>query len=107
MACNLGFECNPVTTITDFNDAATPVLILAYSSDNVSLAETGSDTLTTLGHIYSTVTYNYNEQTSDNSTVSEANGAAGWSAVSSASEQLQQLGFRDDHRQRYGDLLVR
>ena len=50
------------------------------------MGQTGSDTLTTDGHIYSTVTYQYSEQTSDNSTVSESDAAAGWSRVGSASD---------------------
>ena len=82
-----GIERDLVSTLTDYGDAATPYLIKAYSSDLVDLSQTGSDTLTTDGHIYSTVTYNYSEQTSDNSTVSESvSGNGGWLRVGSASD---------------------
>ena len=63
-----GQSRNLVSTLTDYGDSATPYLILAFSSDIVNLNQTGSDTLLTNGNIYSTVTYNYSEQTSDNST---------------------------------------
>ena len=63
-----------VSTITDYGQAATPYLVLGYSSDDVNLAQTGTDTLTTNGHIDSTVTFAYSEQTSDNSTVSQSDG---------------------------------
>ena len=86
LSTHWGMSRDLVTTITDFDDAATPVLIQAYSSDQVSMGETGSDTLTTDGLICSTVTYQYSEQTSDNSTVSESDAAAGWSRVGSASD---------------------
>ncbi len=75
-----------VSTITDYGDAATPYLILAYSSDQVGLNQTGTDTLTTNGHIYSTVTYTYNEQTSDNSSVSQSVSGTGWIRQGSASD---------------------
>ncbi len=75
-----------VSTITDYGDVATPYLILAYSSDQTGLNQTGTDTLTTNGHIYSTVTYTYNEQTSDNSSVSQSISGTGWIRQGSASD---------------------
>ena len=75
-----------VSTITDYGQAATPYLIQAYSSDQTGLDQTGTDTLTTNGHIYSTVTYTYNEQTSDNSSVSQSISGTGWVRDGSASD---------------------
>ncbi len=66
-----GQQRDLVSTLTDYGQSVTPYYIGAYSSDQTSLAQTGTDTLTTNGHIYSTVTYTYVEQTSDNSTVSQ------------------------------------
>ncbi len=59
-----------------------------YSSDQTSLGQTGTDSLATNGHIYSTVTYTYIEETSDNSTVSQAdsNPTSYWERHGSASD---------------------
>jgi hypothetical protein len=78
---------NLVSTLTDQGDSATPYVIKAYSSDDTNLAQTGSDTLTTDGHIYATVTYQYSEQTSDNATVSQSvSGNGGWQRVGTATD---------------------
>ena len=60
------------STLTDYGDGATPILVEAYGWDYVNLGETGSSTLTTLGHIYATITYNYSEDSGSNSAVTES-----------------------------------
>ncbi len=77
-----------VSTLTDFGDSATPYEIEAYSSDQTSLGQTGTDSLATNGNIYSTVTYTYIEETSDNATVSQSGSGTGtaWQRLGSASD---------------------
>ena len=76
--------------MSDYGEASTPYRIEAYSSDQTSLGQIGTDSLTTLGHIYSTVTYTYIEETSDNSTVTMSvfAGPGNFSAGSTTSVHL-------------------
>ena len=59
------------STITDYGDLATPILVNAYGWDYVNLGETGSSTLTTLGHVYATNTYAYGESSGSDSGVTQ------------------------------------
>jgi hypothetical protein len=67
-----GLSRNLVSTPADYGAAATPNLIHACSSDDVNLAQTDFDTLTTNGPIYATTTFSDSDQTSDNSSTSPA-----------------------------------
>ena len=62
-------------------NSATPYYIAAYSTDQITLQQNGADTLTTNGHVYSTDTFTYGEQTGDNNTVSQAFTGSGFSST--------------------------
>ncbi len=104
-----GQQRDLVSTLTDYGQSVTPYYIGAYSSDQTSLAQTGTDTLTTNGHIYSTVTYTYVEQTSDNSTVYAARDPPLWILPGHRHclRLVQRQRFGRDHDRRHDHHLAR
>ena len=76
------------TSVSDGGDSATEFGASGNAWDDFNLTESGSDTLTTDGHIYATITYTYSENSGAADNVSETGGGSppAWSRTAAAAD---------------------